>query len=269
VTVAGRRKRHRHNDDHPYLLKTALELACELHLAHGSLPVQDMFFLVTGASGVGKSTVRKLIETEFAGDLRAAELGMLGSTPKWDIEWRHRKVEQAVRHALDAQREGKHFLLCGDPVPPGEVWAAPSADRLDGLRVCLLDANEKAQSARLQARGDDLKFIRHHVAFADWMRHHVVDHRYRPEVIIQNSWPQMRWDRWVGLAGVQPPWSRHIIETSDKEPTEVAQLVAQWLREFIHSHEPVEPGRRNEPTLCQEGQSEPPRSVAAMRSHET
>ena len=46
-----------------------------------------MFFLVTGASGVGKSTVRKLIEPEFADFLEAAELGMLGSTPKWNIAW--------------------------------------------------------------------------------------------------------------------------------------------------------------------------------------
>ena len=113
-----------------------------------------MFFLVTGASGVGKSTVRKLIEPEFADVLEVAELGMLGSTPKWKIEWRHRMVERTVRRALDAQREGKHFLLCGDPVPPGEVWAAPSADRLDRLNVCLLEAGERAQTARLLERGE-------------------------------------------------------------------------------------------------------------------
>ena len=112
-----------------------------------------MLFLVTGASGVGKTTVRKLIEPEFADFLEAGELSVLGSTPKWNIEWRHRMVERAVRRALDAQREGKHFLLCGDPVPPGEVWAAPSADRLDRLDVCFLDAGEKAQTARLLERG--------------------------------------------------------------------------------------------------------------------
>src|SRR5687768_1966202 len=159
-----------------------------------------MFFLVTGASGVGKSTVRKLIAPEFADVLEVVELGMLGSTPKWTIEWRHRMVERTVLQALAAQRRGKHFLLCGDPVPPGEVWAAPSADRLDHLAVCLLDAGEKAQTARLLERGDDLKFIAHHLAFAAWLRHHVSDHRHRPEVITQNSWPQMRWARWVGIA---------------------------------------------------------------------
>src|SRR5215831_6654796 len=126
-----------------------------------------MFFLVTGASGVGKSTVRKLIEPEFADVLEIAELGMLGSTPKWKIEWRHRMVERTVRRALEAQHEGKHFLLCGDPVPPGEVWAAPSADSLDRLEVCLLDAGERAQTARLLERGDDSNFIPHYVAFAE------------------------------------------------------------------------------------------------------
>src|SRR5688500_12009734 len=140
-----------------------------------------MLFLVTGASGVGKSTVRKLIEPEFADILEIFELGMLGSTPKWEIAWRHRMVERTVRRALEAQREGRHFLLCGDPVPPGEVWAAPSADHLDCLAVCLLDAGEQAQTTRLLERGDDLSFIPRHVAFADWMRQHVVDHRHRPD----------------------------------------------------------------------------------------
>lgn len=206
-----------------------------------------MFFLVTGASGVGKSTVRKLIEPEFADFLEAAELGMLGSTPKWNIEWRHRMVERMVRRALDAQREGRHFLLCGDPVPPGEVWAAPSADRLDRLDVCLLDAGEEAQTARLLERGDDSNFIRHHVAFADWMRHHVVDHRHRPEVITRNAWPQMRWERWVGIAAIQPPWSSHIIETSELGPTEVAHLVAQWLRQHIHANKTDAPNPATTP----------------------
>lgn len=192
-----------------------------------------MFLLVTGASGVGKSTVRKLIEPEFAGVLEVAELGMLGSTPKWQIAWRHRMVERAVLRALEAQRKGKHFLLCGDPVPPGEVWAAPSAERLDRLAVCLLDAGEKAQTARLLERGDDLNLISHHIAFATWMRHHVTDHRHRPDVITQNAWPAMRWDRWVGIAAHEPPWSSYILETSELRPREAAHLVAQWLRQQI------------------------------------
>src|SRR2546430_2630097 len=104
-----------------------------------------MFLLVTGASGVGKSTVRRLIAPEFAEVLETAELATLGETPEWNIAWRHRMVDRMVRRALDVRRVGKHFLLCGDPVPPGEVLAAPAADQLGKLAVCLLDASEESQ----------------------------------------------------------------------------------------------------------------------------
>ena len=40
-----------------------------------------------------------------------------------------------------------------------------------------VDDKSKQQLANIAS----LPFIHHHVAFADWMRHHVVDHRYRPE----------------------------------------------------------------------------------------
>lgn len=196
-----------------------------------------MFFLVTGASGVGKSTVRRLIEPEFAGVLDVVELGMLGGTPKWEIEWRHRMVERAVRRALDAARHGEYFLLCGDPVPPGEVWAAPSAAELDRLEVCLLDAREAAQTARLLRRGDDAKLIGHHVAFADWMRRHVADHRHRPEVITGGAWSEMRWERWVGNAAMKTPWSHSSIDTSDRGPAEVAALVSRWIREKLRDRD--------------------------------
>ena len=197
-----------------------------------------MFFLVTGASGVGKSTVRQLIEPEFAGVLDAVELAELGSTPQWNLEWRHRMVERTVLLALESRRRGKHFLLCGDPVPPGEVWAAPSAPSLDGLDVCLLDANAATQTARLTRRGDDPQYLVHHVAFADWMRHHVVDPRYQPEVLTQDSWPEMRWERVMGATADLQLWSSHIIDTSDLPPEEVAAEVARWLRDQLSAMEP-------------------------------
>src|SRR4051794_40531583 len=143
-----------------------------------------MFFLVTGASGVGKSTVRKLIEAEIAGQVAVCELATLGITPEWSLRWRHQAVEQVVQLALQKQRSGMHFLLCGDPVPPGELYAVPSAVELEGIRVCLLDVSPEKQSERLTQRGDPSELIPQHVMFAEWMRHHVRDHRYRPDVII-------------------------------------------------------------------------------------
>jgi hypothetical protein len=192
-----------------------------------------MFFLVTGASGVGKSTVRRLIEAEMTDVLETAELASLGVTPEWNIAWRHRMVERVVCRALAVQREGKHFLFCGDPVPPGEVLAAPSADRLEHLAVCLLDASAESQRGRLMARGDDASLIPRHLAFAEWMRHHVTDHRYRPDVILQDSWSSMRWERWTGDDQVALPWSSHVIDTSHQSPVEVSGLVATWIRAQI------------------------------------
>src|SRR3954463_1326066 len=59
-----------------------------------------MFFLVTGASGVGKTSVRKLVEAEIAGQVAVCELGTLGITPEWSLRWRHQAVEHVVQLAL-------------------------------------------------------------------------------------------------------------------------------------------------------------------------
>jgi hypothetical protein len=188
-----------------------------------------MFFLVTGASGVGKSSVRKLIEAEIAGEVVACELGALGITPEWTLRWRHQAVEKAVQLALRHQESGKHFLLCGDPVPPGELYAAPRAGKLAGIQVCLLDASPERQIERLRLRGDPADLIPAHVAFAEWMRRHVVDHRHRPEVIINQGWEKMRWDVWNSDQITAVPWNSHVIDTSDLEPIEVARQVVSWI----------------------------------------
>jgi len=188
-----------------------------------------VFFLVTGASGVGKSTVRKLVEPEITGRVAVCELGMLGLIPEWSLRWRHQAVEQVVQLALQKQREGMHFLLCGDPVPPGELYAAPSAGELAGIEVCLLDISAEKQIERLTQRGDAQEFIPHHVAFAEWMRHHVKDHRYRPEVIMNGGWERMRWEVWNAEEVTLVPWKSEIIDTSDLEPAKVAERVLAWI----------------------------------------
>ena len=191
-----------------------------------------MFLLITGASGAGKSTVRRRVAKDFADVLEATELAQLGVTPQWNLSWRHEMVERVVQQAIRAQRQGKHFLLCGDPVPPGEVHAAPSSDQLEGgLEVCLLDIQEAEQRRRLMARGDDPGLLHRHVAFADWMREHVADPRIRPEVIMQDAWDEMQWERW--LSAESPPWTSHVIDTTDRDPDEVCALASTWIRDAL------------------------------------
>ena len=195
-----------------------------------------MLLLITGASGMGKTTVRKMVEAQFADRLEAAELVEVAGPPEWSLRWRHQAVEKAVQRAVQVQRGGKHFLLCGDPVPPAEVYAAPSADQLESIAVCLLDATEDSQRLRLTERGDDPALIPHHIAFAAWMRDHITNPRHRLDVVRQGGWEKMRWDRSLAAMDQQQLWMSHRIDTTELDPSEVASLVTVWIRQHIGEH---------------------------------
>ena len=159
-----------------------------------------MFLLVTGASGAGKSTVRRAIARELSPAIESVELSDVVNVPVVpNLAWRQQATEAVVERALELQAEGRHLLLCGDPVAAGEVLAAPSALKLTAVAVCLLDVTPDAQTARLTDRGDDPRLVPHHHAFADWMRGHAHDPRHTPHVLTTHGWPAMRWDRWSGL----------------------------------------------------------------------
>lgn len=55
-------------------------------------------------------------------------------------------AEIAAARAALLSGHGQHLLLCGDPVAPAEMVAAPSASRAGGIAVCLLDADTDAQA---------------------------------------------------------------------------------------------------------------------------
>jgi len=192
-----------------------------------------MLLLITGASGMGKTTVRKMVAAQFADRLESAELAEVAGPPEWSLRWRHQAVEKAVQRAVQAQRHGKHFLLCGDPVPPAEVYAAPSADQLESIAVCLLDATEDSQRIRLRERGDDPSLIPHHIAFAVWMREHITNPRHRLGVVRQGGWERMQWERSLAAMDQQELWTSHRIDTTELGPREVAKLVTIWIRQQI------------------------------------
>jgi hypothetical protein len=187
------------------------------------------FLLVSGASGAGKSSVRALVAPRLAPRVRCVELRDVAAIPAFpDIAWRQRTTECAVRLALELQAEGRHLMLAGDPVAPGELLAAPSADRLDATAICLLDCAPEAQRARLAARGDDPALVPRHVAFADWLRRHAADPRWMPHVLTGDAWPQMRWDRWSGWRAGDPRWRVDVIDTTALTLPEVADRVLAW-----------------------------------------
>jgi hypothetical protein len=107
-----------------------------------------VLLLISGASGAGKSSVREAIAADLEPAVTAVELRHLGAVPAPPtLEWRHRMAERAVRRAVELDGEGRHLLLAGDPVAPGEVLAARSAPMVD-IAICLLDVDEVSQRER-------------------------------------------------------------------------------------------------------------------------
>lgn len=199
-----------------------------------------MFLLVTGASGAGKSTTRQLIADQLAPGIECVELGHLATIPPVPtVAWRQRATEAAVQRAVALQRDGRHLLLAGDPVAAGEVVAAPSADRLNAIAVCLLDVDAETQAARLAQRGDDPRLFVHHRAFAAWMRAHARDPRHMLHVLSTNAWDAMRWQRLSGIDPAHGEWAMHVIDSSERSPHEVARQIRAWSRRAVKGDAPA------------------------------
>ena len=196
-----------------------------------------MLLLVTGASGVGKSTVRAIVAAKLSPVVECVELLDLTSAPMAMTQsWRQQTAEIAVRRAVELQAGGRHLLLAGDPVPAAEVAAAPSAPRLEAIAVCLLDATPDAQAQRLAARGDPPDLLPHHQAFAEWMRGQATDPLHMTHVVSASGWEEMRWDR---LKRLSAEWRMHTIDTTSMVATEVADAVLDWCRRAIAGEAPV------------------------------
>ncbi|GAA4616551.1 hypothetical protein GCM10023108_29690 [Saccharopolyspora hordei] len=202
-----------------------------------------MLLLVSGASGVGKTTARLHVRHLFErrgldGTFETAELFTLGPVPDVPtVAWRQEQAEVAVRRAIALDAEGRHLLFAGDPVPLGEVLAAPSADRVE-VAACLLDVDEQTHLARLAQRGEPEELVPFHRGFAEWMRAHATDPGHMPEVVTTDGWSQMRWERWVGREP-GPEWAMTVLDTSRLSPEQVGAAIVDWCLRAVAGQAPV------------------------------
>ncbi len=189
-----------------------------------------MLFSVTGASGAGKSTVlAQLGDADWGADVECLEFDSIGVPAGADTAWRHEAIEAWVQRAIERQEHGTHLVLCGQ-VPMGELLAAPSADRLEGIAVCVLHCSPEVRSLRLLARGEDPAAIVHHNRFGEWFLAHTLDPTHAPEVIRVPSRVPMRWSRWADVAPGDPRWHAEVIDTDALTPEQTALRVEEWVR---------------------------------------
>jgi hypothetical protein len=200
-----------------------------------------VLLLITGASGVGKTSARIAIEGELGAAVECVELHHVlppSSPAQINRVWRQHAAEVAVGRAIELQTEGRHLLLAGDPVPAIEIVAAPSSPGLNAAAVCLFHADPDAQAARLAERGDHagLALLPDHQAFADWMRCQATDPLHMPHVASADGWDAMRWDR---LPRVAACWAMEVIDTSHLSRPEVASRALAWCREALEGTAPL------------------------------
>jgi hypothetical protein len=191
-----------------------------------------LLFLLSGSSGSGKSTVLERLGR--VPDLERIDLDAFASDTS-DRHYWNRTVEQMVQRALAAERSGQDTLLAGW-TPLGELVAAPSAIKLEGIAACHLDCDDVVRLDRIHDRArtwgppsdDELQEILH---FAEFLRGHYADPAWMRPDERPNAWPEMRWERWSTWRQGDPRWSTVRIDTTSLTPDEVADRLASWIAE--------------------------------------
>ncbi|MDO0935159.1 hypothetical protein QQY66_27105 [Streptomyces sp. DG2A-72] len=197
-----------------------------------------MLFKLTGSSCSGKTTLAYAAASRLQ-QIVVHDFDELGVPEGADLHWRHRMTEMWVRRALEYQDRGIDVLLTGQS-PLGELLAVPSAQLLDGIAVCLIDVADDLRRVRLAERDPgrwDAPAVDAFLGWAAWHRKHALDPRHRPDVIIDNSWPEMAWHRWTGWHADDPRWRTQLLDTTDQPVTKSVVQVERWITQQRDAHQ--------------------------------
>lgn len=126
------------------------------------------FFIVTGASGAGKSTVvpelRRLLP-----DFDVFDMDLLAADDWQQVKWNWLKIAHSIAQS------GRGTVLCGTVVPEN-LAGAPYLPYFDGIYYLNLHCDDETRAARLRARpayrGTTEEFIADHANFARWLLEH-------------------------------------------------------------------------------------------------
>ncbi|WP_433011463.1 hypothetical protein [Kribbella sp. CA-294648] len=189
-----------------------------------------MLLVLTGSSCSGKTTLARALGERVPG-VTVHDHDEVGVPEDADTQWRNRTTEEWIRRALEYQDCGLDVLLTGQS-PLGEILASPSAPRLDGIAVCLVHVADEERRRRLNRRDDgrwSAALLESFIGWSTWHRGHAEDPRYRPEVIINGSWPAMAWDRWSEWTKQDPRWTTHLLDTTEKPIAQSVDALEHWL----------------------------------------
>jgi energy-coupling factor transporter ATP-binding protein EcfA2 len=182
--------------------------SCDRDIPTNILP----FFVVTGASGSGKSTVlpelRRLLP----------EVIILDKDILWNFTASDKFNEVWLRIVYTLAQSGRHALICGTTMP----WdLAKSEDRglVGTIHFLNLHCNDTVREARLRARPEwrgsgGEAFVAEHIQFAHWL--------------LENA-----------ATAFDPPMLT--LDTTNSSPLEVARAIAEWVTTTLNGKLTVSP----------------------------
>ncbi len=134
----------------------------------GRLPL----FVVTGASGAGKTTVTSALTQVLANcDVFDVDVTLHVAALGWDV-WRNTWLQLAHAIALN----GRPTVLCGS-LMPDQLAGLPARHLVGPIHFCNLDCPDDVLVERLRARppwrGCTPEFVAEQRRFAGWLRSHV------------------------------------------------------------------------------------------------
>jgi len=200
-----------------------------------------MLFIISGAAACGKSSSIELLK----GKIENLECHDDCEKPAKTGTERRELNEEWIKLALEAQAEGRDFLIAGQ-APYGEYLACPSAIKLNGIRGCLLDCHDSVRVERYLARPQfkEWPLGMDTLCWAVFHRMHAMDPQWEQRVIVDKELSEWDWSRWSNWQKDDLRWDLKVIDTTNNKQEETAEIVRDWVAEERMKSQPLTPERK-------------------------
>jgi thymidylate kinase len=113
-----------------------------------------MVYFITGAEGVGKSTILHLIKKEF-GNYAIHDFDEVGVPLNPPLSWRIKATKYWLKVSKENEKKGKETIIIGLSFPE-EIKKFSKGQKLN---LCLIDISIKEREKRLRKRKADKEVI--------------------------------------------------------------------------------------------------------------